>query len=105
MTNPTAVFYWIEQDEAYGYNRADYPYFNLGVFMALSASFASGTAYLMMRIMGTALKDGINPLYFGTFSTYVSFIQMAIFKDALVEQYDMFTIFCLIIMSFFGFVA
>ena len=50
MTNPTAVFYWIEQEDAYGYDRSDYPYFNFGVVMALSASIASGTAYLMMRI-------------------------------------------------------
>lgn len=85
MTNPTAVFYWIEQDEAYGYERSDYPHFNFGVLMALSASIASGTAYLMMRIMGTALKDGVNPLYFGTFSSYASFVQMAIFRDPLVE--------------------
>ncbi len=42
----------------------------------------------MMRIMGKALKDGVNPLYFGTFSVYASFVQMAIVKDPLVEKYD-----------------
>jgi len=74
MTNPTAVFYWIKQDEAYGYEKSDYPYFNFGVLMALSASIASELAYLMMRMMGTSLKDGVNPLYFGTFSSYASFV-------------------------------
>ena len=73
--------------------------------MGLSASIASGTAYLMMRIMGTALKDGVNPLYFGTFSSYASFLHMAIFRDPLVEEYDWFTIVGLFVMALLGFVA
>jgi len=52
----------------------DYPHYNWGVVTALSASIASGSAYLMMRIMGQSLKDGVNPLYFGTFSVYASFM-------------------------------
>lgn len=105
MTNPTAVFYWIEEESAYGYERADYPYFNFGVVMGLSASIASGSAYLMMRIMGAALKDGVNPLYFGTFSSYASLIHMALLKDPLVEEYDWFTIGGLFVMATLGFLA
>lgn len=53
--------------------------------MGLSASIGSGCAYVTMRMMGTKLKDGVNPFYFGTYSTYASFVQMALSKDPLVE--------------------
>lgn len=59
----------------------------------------------MMRIMGQSLKDGVNPLYFGTFSVYASFMQMSLQGDPLVEEYDWFTIAALFLMAFLGWVA
>lgn len=55
--------------------------------------------------MGTALKDGVNPLYFGTFSSYASILHMALFKDPFVEEYNWLTLGGLFVMATLGFIA
>ena len=44
MTNPTYVFWWIDDER--GFKISDYPLFNWGIVAALSGSIASGFAYL-----------------------------------------------------------
>jgi len=63
MTNPQLIFFWT--DGTRGFNRADYPNFNIGVCFALGHSVSSGFAYLFMRKMGTSVDPTAQTFQFG----------------------------------------
>jgi drug/metabolite transporter (DMT)-like permease len=50
LTNPTAIFWWIDGERGFDFN--DYPYFGYGVFFSLMGAMGSGFAFLCMRYMG-----------------------------------------------------
>lgn len=103
MTNPTVIFFWI--DDSRGFNKADFPHFNLGVLAALTGSISSGFAYLSMRRMGKKIDSQINPLYFGMFSIITGVLINVSFGHTLVQEFDWLAIGLLTLMSFFGWTA
>lgn len=48
---------------------AEYPYYTLGVFFALTGSVSSGFAYYTMRKMAGGLHSSITTFYFGFLSS------------------------------------
>ena len=103
LTNPTLIFFWIEEDR--GYNMNDYPYFWWGVLAALTQSISSGFAYLCMRKLGGFVDPMTNLVYFGLISVNLAFLTIKATDDNLEEELSWYAIMLIIILSIFGFTA
>jgi len=105
LTNPTFVFPFLNEQDAIGYNKSEYPYFYLGVFAALFGSVMSGFAYLCMRKLGTTVHSVLNPLWFGTFSVSSCFIVAAILSDEIQKPLSLYDVGLLFSMGVLGWIA
>jgi drug/metabolite transporter (DMT)-like permease len=105
LTNPTFVFPFLSPEDAIGYNKSDYPNFNLGVFFALFGSVMSGFAYLCMRKLGTTVHSVLNPLWFGTFSVASCFVVAAALSDEIIVPLSFYDIGLLLSMGILGWIA
>lgn len=63
MTDPSLVFPWLELEKTF--EDSNFPNFGLGVFFALTHSFASGAAYLYMRRLKSDVTPTVSLFYFG----------------------------------------
>jgi drug/metabolite transporter (DMT)-like permease len=83
----------------------DYPYYYWGVIAALSGSFCSGFAYLMMRRMGTNIHALHGPLYFGSVNVFTVFMIAMVIGDSIKEPFSLYGVFLLFSLGFFGWLA
>lgn len=103
LTYPSAVFWWL--DDARGFDINDYPFFGLGVFIALLGSIGSGFAYLMMRKIGRQIDSSSTTMWFGCFCIFCGIFMILIFQQPLVEGLDLYAVGLLTLVGIFGWTA
>ena len=86
---------------------AQYPHYELGVFLTLGGSICSGFAYLTMRKLGTTISSVVTTLYFGLFSFPACFVTSLILGDKFNEEPENagIAIVLLLLVGIFGWVA
>lgn len=82
-----------------------YPYFYIGVVVALVGSINSGFAYLMMRRMGTSVHSTHGPLYFGIFNCISCFLMAMASGETLGEPMSLSALCWVVLFGSFGFLA
>ena len=92
-------------DEQSSFAREDYPNFNLGVFITLTASVCSGFAYLSMRKIGMSVHPVTNTFYFGVLNVQSCFLLSIVLKEEIIEPLNWTTVGLLVLVGFFGWIA
>ena len=104
LTSPTLLIPSIT-DENSTYRKEDYPHFNWGVVVTLSASVCSGFAYLSMRKIGMSVHPVTNTFYFGVLNVQSCFALSAALKEEIVEPLTWASFGLLMAIGFFGWIA
>ena len=92
-------------DEYSTYAREDYPHFNWGVVVTLSASLMSGMAYLSMRKIGMSVHPVTNTFYFGVLNVQSCFFLMAVLEKPVAEPLTWFSFGLLAAVGLTGWIA
>jgi len=104
MTDPSLVFVWLHDHTRF--DKDEYPNFSLGVFLALTHSFASGAAYLFMRRMKCDVDPSVSLFYFGAMCLIGSILPMLYFdSDISLVSHSWSTITLIVAIIALGFLS